>query len=200
MGPHLPCRCRTPAPQTPQPASPSGSISPRTVFDIQASRWDTQECDGGIRVNPYAPPTMATATTTSTRAPGSCSWPHVSERLLATRHISNGPKRSTAGPLELPAFTPEFAVYYGLPLTGGHCNLPVKFEYTFNQAAFRYGSAVAYNAVCLDIFHVPYSLKRNLHLPQSLISAQTSSDTWRKRVEGHLERFSTFLRPRGSEG
>jgi mannan endo-1,6-alpha-mannosidase len=49
--------------------------------------------------------------------------------------------------------TSDFAVYYGLPLTGGNCNPPVRFEYTINQAAFLYGSAIAYNAVCLSQSH-----------------------------------------------
>ncbi|KAH8897302.1 glycoside hydrolase [Thozetella sp. PMI_491] len=139
----------------------------KTIFDIQASRWDTQECDGGIRVNPYA---AYNGDGYYYKHPGS--W----FLLLAARlgaftgnqtYFDWAEKEYSWAAGTPGLVTSDFAVYYGLPLTGGHCNSPVNFEYTFNQAAFLYGSAVAYNA--------------------------TSSDVWRKRVEGHLERFSTFF-------
>ncbi|KAM7194242.1 Glycosyl hydrolase family 76 domain containing protein [Rhypophila sp. PSN 637] len=138
----------------------------KTVFENQSAGWDTNECDGGIRGSKYA----AFGGYYYNKFAGSRFL------LLAARlgaytgnqtYLDWAEKQYSWAAGSAGLVTADFAVNYGVSLTGGNCNPPVKFEHTYNQAAYLYGSAVAYNA--------------------------TSSEVWRQRVEGHLKHFANFF-------
>ena len=120
----------------------------KNVFDLQAARWDTQNCGGGLRWqiftfnNGYE---YKNAISTGT-------FFQLAARLA--RYTGNSTYTDWANKsydwiADSSLITSDFKVYDGAAVSD--CNNPNKLQWTFNAADLVYGSAVMYNLVSLHL-------------------------------------------------
>lgn len=120
----------------------------KNVFDLQAARWDTANCGGGLRWQIFTfnngydyKQTFSTGVFFQLAARLA--------RFTGNQTYADWAEKSYDWTTSVGLISTDFKVYDGASITS-NCSQPVRLQWTYVAADFLYGSAVMYNFVSLQ--------------------------------------------------
>lgn len=142
------------------PSSPAWIDIAKNVFENQASRWDQSTCGGGLRrrINP------SNQGNNYKNAMSQATFFLLAARLA--KYTNNGTyvdwaNRAYDWTAKVGLIDNSFNVFDGAEI-GDSCGTISRFQWTYNAAAFMYGSAVMYDHVRSPFSREPALLEANL--------------------------------------
>lgn len=127
------------------PSSPSWLRLAQNVFDLQAARWDTSSCGGGLRWQIFT----FNSGYDYKNAISAGTFFQLAARLArftGNQTYADWAEKSYEWTSSVGLIDSDFKVYDGA-LTTNNCSQPSHLQWTYNAATFLYGSAVMYNLV-----------------------------------------------------
>ncbi|KAG8531415.1 uncharacterized protein KY384_003044 [Bacidia gigantensis] len=167
----------------PPKGKPSWLALSQAVFNLQAARWDTQNCGGGLRWQVFTF-NKGYDYKNSISNGGFFQLAARLARYTKNETYANWAEKTYDWMLTTPLFTDDYVIYDGAQIEN-NCTIASKLQWTYNIGTFLIGAANMYNYVSVQRIAAPASYA---------YTTQTNGDQkWRTRVEGLLNGTQAFF-------